>query len=537
MTSFPTGENRLGFANPNSTSAYASLITGSVLCLAAVSRLIVASVYQVQMIEWLFIAAILTFAASRIYIGMRLLADIFVDVRGPAPLRNETESIDELVRHRRIATYQRPKGLVASLLLRIFPERAFLTPPYKYLRDDAWKGLAFLVAGLALATVTDGILQFASIAVVVLSGVAVGCRAIAIQSAAANIRDYQPEIQIVEHRDRLQDAGNPIDLFVTLKEILTNFRERSFQNRLITENCSNVGHNAKSNSCKFTLCAETQPLPLDGHSSPSRTVFILELGGAVIFCLACIISVPGAIAAGSFLQMLSLLLATTVGIDLATDLSDAARSLACTFRFKSNLFLVHCEGSYVTQDISLGATAKDFASAKGQTFKSDLVLEIFSSRIISESGFALERTIRSKVLGAICLPELVLEHSPRHILSAVDSPEFMACVNKLTHASSTFRDSASQLRTPEINQDDHARMMAQNLAIASAMASATRNFDTQQSTGKPGRITQDGEPDEVKSHVKWRCPRCSAVLSSAQASLGKNCECKKCGFVHNVPKN
>jgi hypothetical protein len=504
------------------------------------------------------ILGLLFIASLSLFTGLKLFAHIPENLKGPGPLYRQEQSLNDLLDFKQINTYSTPQGILASITHHIWPELTFLTPPNKSLRD----GLIRQVALALVATISfllAPLFGYTSILFFLVAMIALGIRYLALQAAVVPLKDSEPSIEVFESTEHIHQAGNPVDFFLRLENLFQTFRDRGFPNRVFALNAPEARNMATSNKCDAFIFLETQPIPLSGVRNGTRTVQILELGGVILksigFALL-LLSVPILI---SFkVDFLYAVFSAITAFESGWNFRALAHSLACSFRFRSDIFRVSITGSYTIQEISLGGS-DHLVSTKGQVIKSDLMATIMGTRLISECSLP-SYSYRHVLAGNSNLVRKVIEKSPRHILSCELDEGYTERLALLIDFLRNYRDKTDQLRTPNLQSEASADLISQNLTIAQLVAAAKSrgwvmggksaadlqnpepvkqvSFDTQTDEFNfTAADAQDADEHVQRPKVRWRCPFCASKLRISSRKSGAEIRCPKCQRKQIVPSS
>lgn len=574
MNLSPVSANSLGLRNPHHYFGCTDTVIGGVVAVLTLVRFVGSLVAPIEFWEWPFLIMLLGYAARRIYVGLRLIVHGFVDALGPGPISRADHTIAELLEHKRIWTYGRPQGLVAELLHQLTPGLNYLTPPFQALRDGSVHQITIAVLAF-LALLATPYLGWATVPLLLVATVALAIRMTAIRLAVGYLSGDQPAVEVYDGKEHLTEAGNPIDFFNSLCVATESLQERGYRNRVLFQKPPAVGSNATTNRCEADLVLETQPVPLTDQRSTSRTVLLLDIGGAALECLGVAILLAMLPGYTTFSTAFLLFMAALVAWDAGTRFRLLAQGLLCTFRFRSDLFWLRIEGSYVVNEVAVGGGLNGFVSTKGQAFRSDLFVKVYGTRIISECGPPL-RGFFARLWGNPSAAEAVLQYAPRYVLSAHLDPDYQDRLRWLLGQLRTYRDQSENLRAPNLDSQRMSQLVSQNLSVAQMLGAATaqgtvmgQHQATQLISGNPvpqpvlatvvqAPLPPGGLPAPVPvpvppivpatsppqmvappkpkvEVVRWNCHQCGKELKAAAEHAGKRAKCTQCSTPQVIP--
>ena len=255
MQAMPITSTDLGLKQTQRQCGYGLIAAGSLVSLMALIRFL--TLESPGGLEWTAIWLVGLFGLRRLYVGVHLLLDVFVDSLGPADIQNAHAVVKELLWHRRIWTYQRPNGLVEKIYYHFVPAFVFLTPPYRRLVIGIVPHLLLTVAA-AGGFVYVGMPAVLPLLLLLAAGFG---RGIALWNATRASFAAQPPVDVYERPEHLTKAGSPVDLYSHIKRTLEQLREGEFQNRTLHDRSPQMGMKLRQRSFRRSLPCKSKYRP------------------------------------------------------------------------------------------------------------------------------------------------------------------------------------------------------------------------------------------------------------------------------------
>ncbi len=436
-------------------------------------------------------AAALVAALALLYRGAVAALAFFVPAGAPAHIRGQNQVITQLLVHRVIEdTYLRPTGLIQLVLSRLFPRIVYLTPPFRP-----------LVAGFLI----PALLFPMAVAVWVVTGVFPGWLLLcgfltlaALTTAILVSRTGLPGIHIYQQRLQLTEAGNPADLFNHVRVCLDGLREGAFPNRVLQEEPPQVGILASINHFEAAARIETQPLPVTTARGIPLNALLLDVAAVVLgvfgWSLLLFTSAqPAPFPSREFLELnrayLFAVVAGLVTLESSRRLLRMAYCLYNTFRFRSDVIWLKFVGTYTASKIGLGDGRGGQFFSHRDRIQSDVLVELFATRVISEctvrQASAEPEPVHSATVGEAALA------SPRYIVEAVLDPHLGHRLAYLIDHLRSFRDSSNTLADVRIAAPSVGEILGANLQLT-AQTEAARVSGAQRALGPPAPTQGSG---------------------------------------------
>ena len=467
MDSMPITSNELGLKNRQQPHGYALLSVGAVAGVFVLLRLMVAESHPLSVFEWCGLGTVSLFALRRAYLGFSIWLSIVIDAVGPADVERRDGVIAELLLHRRIWTYQQPKGLVDKICYRFAPQFVFLTSPYRGLVKGIMAHLLLIFAAVFLVA-RMGAFAIPLLGVVVTAAVV---RLVALHKAVRELPSQQPSVEVYEALQHLVDAGNPVDLYSQIRVAFEQLREKDFQNRTLVDRGPEIGVNAPTNKCTASLLVETQPMPDETGERSSLIVFMLDVFGVLLEGAGCGFLIFASALGETIEQRALLSVAAVVSFWFGSKLLLIAQRIFCTFRFRSDVIWLSFEGSFVLNKLAVGGGMVGLPATEGHSIKSDIHAYIRGTRLTSECA-PYNASAWRQLWGTSQAAQEAVQYSPRYIVSAATDPVFTERLNYIVNHVLTYRDTTDQLRTPDLQSPDLQDMVVSGVQIQRLMSAS-----------------------------------------------------------------
>jgi hypothetical protein len=568
MDSMPIAPHDLGLKNTQQRFGYTLLASGGVVAALGAVCLLRAAGAESSVHEVAVAAVVTLLAFRRVYVGANLVLAVMVDTVGPAGIGGDHTVLRELLLHRRIWTYQRPRGLIRSLFYRFQPRIVYLTPPYRSLLDGLTPNLLVLAVTLA-ATVAAGA---PAVPLLVVASTALFCRWIALHRAIRGLPSQSPPVETHEAPEHLTGAGNPADLYHHVRIAFEQLREKQFQNRMLMDRRPVLGNQAATNQCDADLMVETQPVPeADSGRQPAAALW-LDACGAILEVAGYATLLFVAQWAETAERQGWLAGAALLAVAYGSRFLLIAQRIHYTFRFRSDVIWLNFTGSYVLNRVAIGGGLTGLPSTEGQVVKSDLHVFVRGSRLLTECS-PPSGTFRDQLFGTTRPAEQTLQSAPRYLVSAAMDEMFKSRLNWIVANVLHYADVGTQLRTPDLMSPDAQQLLSANAQLnrvmhATAQHGAVQGQQAAAALPAPANLppapalpfipaspanftagptappaVAPGAPPAAPCptpagprKVAWTCGKCGKSMSAPADWAGKPMKCSACGKQHIVPR-
>jgi hypothetical protein len=410
----------------------------------------------------------LIFAFRYIFHGMFLGLTWHVPSGAPGPLADFPRTLGQLFTHRTIDTYPLPVGWHA-LLANMVPSLRYLTPAQRELVGTFGRRVAgavaavLIVAALVWALAALGALPPTGVwgTWVAAIGAVAGFALIAHAAAAFAATRRVPHVDVAEEPAlRMDNTGNPLDVYNDLTAGLLEIREGTFPNRVPVNVPPAVTRTRKGETDSFAgeVWVETQPMPV-ARGYPAEAGILMTAGAALRAAGFAVLLWPaswgGGSGAGTEWQWVlgGLVVALLVGwwsFRAGGRLLKWGLTLHGLFRFASDVFHVRIYGTYTASETGLGDGRGGTMYGSRVQIQSNMHARVIGSRVITESRGILE---------------------PRYLLDSIRTEAFDARLAHLVETIGRLQDRGAKLAMPELSPA-LGRVVEANLRITGAAAAA-----------------------------------------------------------------
>lgn len=494
MAAVPVSPNRLGLENSQQRLGGALLLVGTSVGLLVLLRY--SALAESPLLAWdaATLAGLTLFAIRRCYVGLRLLFARIVDTQGPAPLDHLL--VKDLLRKHTLLLTHLPGGLGGDMLHRLAPRVYFLSPDCQGLGRGILLHLLFgLAVGVGLFYAGPLVLPLACVVGAALIGRVLALRAAVAASSqlpqpltGASPAGQPPGVEIMERREHLTNAGNPVDLYFRLRNSFEELREQMFPNTFLCNRDPVVGVNAPSNKVIADLLVETQPMAVARGGHSAATPLILESFGALLEVTAGGLLLWAESASGGWNGQMAWRLAGLLALWYGSAFLLMAHRMLCSFRFRSDVIWLQFEGTYQWQRLAVGGGLAGLPSSEAQSVKSDMYLYVWATRLISEC-IPQANSVVGQLLGAANLATKTVQTAPRYVVRAQKDAAFKERLDRILKAAIGFEDDSTRLRTPDLQASDVQHMVLTGLNILSAQQAASSQRPPQSLAGQPRTVS------------------------------------------------
>lgn len=464
--SIAVSSSSLNLKNPLRPLGWARLVAaGGIACVVAISigiAFVQSSSDSTRMVVIGRSALGIFFALSLAASGLRTLLAIVPQGDVPGPLKQGPTGATNLLEKKLIAgTYDQPRSLIGLMIYHMVPRFAFLTPPHRQVLHGIGIRLFWLTFSVAAAFFVGPATHWWTM--ILLTELMARWIAVVVahpeQPATTGIR---------ERRDHLGDKGDPAGLYHHLRHVCERFRAGDFPNRCLSDKAPHVSEQVRDARIEGEYFVETQPVPVD---APGKDGMVLAVAGVVLSLLGSglllLTPLAASLTAGSVVAMGS----GAIGMAAAAASFRLAFICLAAMRFQSDLFLMRVRGTYNTTRVG--------AQYQRTSFQSDVYLDLFSARMISELAPGRGH------LAAIGQLSDVLRSS-RLVVTVLDEELLGGRMSELVHSAWNYQDQASSARPTDLTSQDYAQHLARLQAESFAAAQgAIQGHLTGQATAQP----------------------------------------------------
>jgi hypothetical protein len=547
--SFTLTGNRLNIPNPNRTCGLIQLFMGATLGLAVALRFpVVAQTVEslgnsgfrglspltgyvlVAMAVASAFAAL--FALGYFIAGLRNVLTFFVPTEVPGPLdgssQREIACLNDLFVKRVVRTFTTPSlSLRAVAKLVLAPQLLFSFLYQRRLAETLLRsvlGWGLLVAVCTYPAVSSDQLLFAQdggalneilddpsrrmpfpLFLYAVAAVAIATHALAVVVSERRL----PEVQVSEIPLHLDKSGNPINFYNHVLEAIQQLRRGNFPNRDLLRQEPKIGRLTLGDTDNYEaqVVVETQPLPRS--CGLQKAALVTAVGGAMLVCggLLMLMNMSDLLADDGALLFGQSSLLTIAGLSAVVSglsLRGQSYSLFNTFTFHSDSIWIQFKGTYTASQLALGDGRGGLLHTSRPAVLSDSYLRIWASRIMSAcSPLSGERIL---------------------IDSRVDG-DFAERLGRLRETIVSFKDSGGNLTGVNLEDGDLGRMLAANVQIHSALATATAVIPALPAVPHPQNLPHSASaPNPSQDGELKPCPDCGESVRAAAR------KCRFCNY-------
>lgn len=438
------------------------------------------------------------------YLGAKGALSFFVPGHVPRGIGSSTQVLEEIFLRRAISnTYQRPSNIFQLLLHAVYPQSTFLTPPHRPLfRSLLWALLPLVASILLWIALEQDQWPLLLISLTALAGLIA-----AIVASTPRV----PLVEVHEGREKLLEAGNPIDLFHHIEMAFENFRQQPWPNRELRQVKPEVGVHSTTNRFEAELQLETQPIPVAGSGSTARNGAVLSFSGALLAAVGLGLLLfnsndlywPGIVGGG-------------MGMILGWRLLSVASGLHSTFRFQSLVFWLQFSGSYTTGSIGIGSGHQGTLKSQRDRIQSDINVRLWVTQLITESAMP-ECSQGSNDLVPLghCADRALT--SDRYVVEALVDSDCQQKLEILMRQLREYRDDSDVLPGVNINAKSVSQIVQANAQLT-ALSSAAKATGAAQG---PALLSSSGVPmPGLPSPTKANPPAVSGPTPTGGNSAG-----------------